>query len=430
MAVTSRLAILIALGIPLMFLTEWRAAGTFWLLLCFALWLVDALLAPSPRRLTITRQLPVSLRLHTDTPYSITVTNPTGRRFRAWLRDAWQPSLQAAPSRHRFVLPAKQSLELAASFTPLRKGTLSSDSVTIRSFGPFGLGARQFSAPIGQTLQVLPEFRSAKYLPSRLATLRRLEGNTLLTQRGQGSEFDSLREYVPGDDVRDIEWHVSARNRVPVVKTWRPERDRNVIICLDMSRTSAVRLGVYPRLDANLEAALLLGALASSAGDRIHLIAFDNRIRAHIQPSRGQGLVGEMASTMAGLESSLTEANWMGLGQNLLATVRQRSLVVVLTGMEAGLVRGQLMPMVESLSSRHHVLLAAALDPEIRSLTGKTDGAEDAFLAAAAMADSEERRRAGDLLGLLGAQVLTTEPDDLPPAVADAYLALKRRGQI
>ncbi|NMX01226.1 DUF58 domain-containing protein [Mobiluncus mulieris] len=430
MAVTSRLAILIALGIPLMFLTEWKAAGTSWLLLCLALWLFDALLAPSPRRLTITRQLPVSLRLNATTPYSITVSNPTRRRFRAWLRDAWQPSLQTAPARHRFVLAGKQTLELAATFTPTRKGTLVSDSVTIRSFGPLGLGARQFSAPIGQKVRVLPEFRSAKYLPSRLATLRRLEGNTLLTQRGQGSEFDSLREYVPGDDVRDIEWHVSARNRVPVVKTWRPERDRNVIICLDTSRTSAVRLGAYPRLDANMEAALLLGALASSAGDRIHLIAFDNRIRANIQPSRGQGLAGEMASTMAGLESSLTEANWMGLGQNLLATVRQRSLVVVLTGLEAGLDRGQLMPVVESLSGHHQVLVAAAMDPEVSELTVKADNTEEAFLASAAMADCEERRRAGDLLGLLGAQVLTTDPDALPPAVADAYLALKRRGQI
>lgn len=430
MALTSRLAILIALGIPLMFLTDWKAAGTFWLLFCFLLWLIDVLLAPSPRHLTITRQLPASLRMHTETPYSITVSNPTKRKYHAWMRDAWQPSLQAAPRRHRFALSGKQTLELMATFTPLRKGTLSSDSVTIRSFGPLGLGARQFSAPIGQSVRVLPEFRSAKYLPSRLQTLRRLEGNTLTTHRGQGSEFDSLREYVPGDDIRDIEWHVSARNRVPVVKTWRPERDRNVIICLDTSRTSAVRLGEYPRLDANMEAALLLGALASSAGDRVHLLAFDNRIQAHIQPSRGAGLIGEMASTLANVESSLTEANWSALGKTLLTTLRQRSLVVLLTGMEAGLDRSQIMPTVEALSSRHQVLLASAMDPEISSLTEKVDTPENAFLAAAAMADSEERRQAGDLLSLLGAQVLLSTPNQLPPAVADTYLALKRRGKI
>lgn len=430
MAMTSRLAILVALGIPLMFLTNWSGAWVFWLLFCLVLWLLDSLLAPSPRFLVITRSLPISLRMHTKTPYTITVANPTKRKYRIWLRDAWQPSLHASANEERLVLNPKTTQDLEASFTPERKGTLSSDAVTVRSFGPLGLGARQFSAPIVQTVKVLPEFRSAKFLPSRLQTLRRLEGNTLLTHRGQGSEFDSLREYVPGDDVRDIEWHVSARNRVPVVKTWRPERDRNVIICIDSSRTSAVRLGEFPRLDANMEAALLLGALASSAGDRIHLIAFDNQIRAHIQPSRGAGLVGEMASTMANLDSSLTEANWRGLGQTLLSSIRQRSLIVLLTGLEAGLDRSPLMPTVEALASRHQVLLASAMDPEVRSLTTEMDTPEEAFLAASAMADSEERRKASDLLGMLGARVLNTGPDELPPLLADTYISLKRRGQI
>lgn len=430
MALTSRLAILFAVGIPLTFATSWSWAWLFWLLLCSGLCLVDMVLAPSPRRLVITRRLPVSLRLRVPTPYTLTVSNPTGRKYRAWLRDAWQPSLCATPDRHSFSLASHSSLELSASFTARRRGRLESDSVTVRSFGPLGLGARQFSAPIGQSVKVLPEFRSAKYLPSRLRSLRRLEGNTLLTRRGQGSEFDSLRDYVPGDDVRDIEWHVSARNRVPVVKTWRPERDRRVIICLDASRTSAVRLGEFPRLDANMEAALLLGALAASAGDRVQMLAFDNRIRVNIQPTRGVSLVSEMAASLANVESSLTEANWMGLCQSVLASSRQRSLVVVLTGLDSGLEHSPLMPAVGALSARHQVLVACASDPEVASLTDKIDTVDQAFLAAAAMAGARERYKAEGLLTLLGARVLTANPESLSAAVADAYLGLKRQGRI
>lgn len=444
MAVSKRLAFLIALGIPLVLLTHWKTGALFWLLVCLLVWLFDVIAAPSPRHLAITRSLPHTLRQRAETPYTVSVKNPTKRKYHAQIRDAWPPSLQALPRQQRVTLDAQSTTTLQASFTPQRKGTLHSDAVTVRSYGPLGLGARQFSAPIVQQVQVLPEFRSAKYLPSHLKTLRRLEGNSLVMQRGQGSEFDSLREYVPGDDVRDIEWHSSARLRTPVVKTWRPERDRNVIICLDSSRSAAVRLEKYPRLDASMEAALLLGALAGSAGDRVHLIAFDNQIRFHIQPDRGAGLITEMAQALADLQVSLTEANWSGLSHTLLSGLRQRSLVVILTGLEGGAERSGLMPMIEALSSRHHVLVANSLDPELERLAllpskwNLNDAKQslgrfnprDAFLAAAAMAELNEHEEAGNLLPLLGGHILNATPENLPPNLADAYISLKRRGQI
>src|SRR6478735_9309587 len=98
--------------------------------------------------------------------------------------------------------------------------------------------------------------------------------------RGPGTEFDSLREYVIGDDVRAIDWRATARRGDVVVRTWRPERDRRVMIVLDTARTSAVRVLDAPRIDASIEAALLLAALAGRAGDRVELVAYDRRVRA------------------------------------------------------------------------------------------------------------------------------------------------------
>ena len=122
---------------------------------------------------------------------------------------------------------------------------------------------------------MLPAFPSRKHLPAKLARLRELDGRTLVMIRGQGSEFDSLREYVVGDDVRSIDWRASARASDVMVRTWRPERDRQVVLVLDTGRTSAGRVGDAPRLDAAMDAALLLGVLASRAGDRVDLLAFD-----------------------------------------------------------------------------------------------------------------------------------------------------------
>ena len=98
--------------------------------------------------------------------------------------------------------------------------------------------------------------------------------------RGQGTEFDTLREYVIGDDVRSIDWRASARAHDVVVRTWRPERDRRMLCLLDTGRTSAARIGDEPRLDAAIDAALLLAVLAARADDRVDLLAVDTAIRA------------------------------------------------------------------------------------------------------------------------------------------------------
>ena len=104
-----------------------------------------------------------------------------------------------------------------------------------------------------------------------------------MLQRGQGSEFDSLREYVVGDDVRSIDWRATARASDVMVRTWRPERDRHVLIVLDCGRTSAGRVGDAPRLDASIEATLLLTALAERAGDRVDVLAWDRAVRGAVQ---------------------------------------------------------------------------------------------------------------------------------------------------
>ncbi len=112
--------------------------------------------------------------------------------------------------------------------------------------------------------------------------LRDLDGQHRSLLRGEGSEFDSLRQYVLGDDVRSIDWRSSARRTEVVVRTWRPERDRRIVIVLDTGRTSAGRVAGVPRLDTSMDSALLLAALAIRAGDRIDLLAADRRVRARV----------------------------------------------------------------------------------------------------------------------------------------------------
>ena len=194
--------------------------------------------------------------------------------------------------------------------------------MTIRALGPLGLAGRQGSHVVPWSVRVLPPFASRRHLPGKLARLRELDGRTAVLVRGQGTEFDSLREYVPGDDVRSIDWRATARAADVVVRTWRPERDRQIVLVLDTGRTSAGRVGDAPRLDAAMDAALLLAALAARAGDRVDLLAYDRRLRAAVQGATATDLLPSLVTAMAPLEPELVESDAHGLVSMLLPAHR------------------------------------------------------------------------------------------------------------
>ena len=201
---------------------------------------------------------------------------------------------------------------MTTALLPTRRGDRPADRVTVRSVGPLGLAARQGSHEVPWRVRVLPAFTSRRHLPSRLARLRELDGRTAVMVRGQGTEFDSLREYVDGDDVRSIDWRATARAAEVVVRTWRPERDRRVLLVLDSGRTAAGRVGDAPRLDAAMDAALLLAALAARAGDRVDLLAYDRRVRARVEGVTGSGLLPALVTAMAPLDATLVETDYAG----------------------------------------------------------------------------------------------------------------------
>ncbi|MFE0537885.1 DUF58 domain-containing protein [Streptomyces nigra] len=395
----------------------------------------DFALAAPVRRLRLTRSGDTSVRLGDTADVTLTVTNPSGRPLRAHLRDAWPPSswqsgTEVEASRHRVNIPAGERRRLTTRLRPTRRGDRQADRVTIRSYGPLGLFARQATHKVPWTVRVLPPFTSRKHLPSKLARLRELDGRTSLITRGEGTEFDSLREYVPGDDTRSIDWRATARHSTVAVRTWRPERDRHILLVLDTGRTSAGRVGDAPRLDASMDAALLLAALASRAGDRVDLLAYDRRVRALVQGRTARDVLPSLVDAMATLEPELLETDARGLTSTALRTAPRHSLIVLLTALDAAPIEEGLLPVLPQLTRRHTVLLASVADPHIASMAkarGHTDAVYEAASAAQAQAD---RHRTAEQLRRHGVTVVDAAPDDLAPALADAYLALKTAGRL
>ena len=430
MALTWRAVALTALGVVPVALLPVPGTALLWALAVLALCTLDAAMAASPRSVGVVRTVPGPVRLTEQTRSVLTVTNLATRRLRALVRDAWQPSAGALGNRHVVSLPPGESRRLVTVLIPTRRGDRLADQVTIRSFGPLGLAARQASLAVPATLRVLPEFASRRHLPSRLARLRELDGRAAVQVRGQGTEFDSLREYVIGDDVRSIDWRATARRSEVVVRTWRPERDRRVLLVIDTSRTAAARVGDEPRLDASIEAALLLAALAARAGDRIELVAYDRRLRARVAGTSGPALMGALANALASLEPALVETDWPGIVALVRERLSQRSLVVLLSALEPAAVESGLLAVVGQLTADHQVVLASVRDPEIAQLLAGRADAAAVFDAAAAERGELERAAVAVRLRQRGVEIVDALPDDLAPRLADTYLALKAAGRL
>jgi uncharacterized protein (DUF58 family) len=434
-AVTGRLALLAALGALVVGFLLPSAVGVLVVSAVVAvLAVIDALAAVPVRSLGLDREQDpdrvVSLRLGASTEVALRVTNPARRRAVLLLRDAWEPSAGAVPSRQRLVVPAGERRRVVTTLTPTRRGDRDAVRVTVRSFGPLGLAARQGRRAVPARVRVLPPFGSRRHLPSRLARLRELDGRRAVQVRGQGTEFDSLREYVPGDDVRSIDWRASARSTELVVRTWRPERDRHVLVVLDTGRAAASRVGDAPRLDAALDTALLLAALASRGGDRVDLIALDREVRASVQGATARDLLPALVTALAPLEARLVETDMRLVASTVLARAGRRSLVVLVTGLDESAIAEGLDPVLPALLRRHTVLVAAVADPELAELAAGRGDAEAVYTAAAAETARAARRRVVEHLTRRGVEVVDAGPDDLPPAVADRYLALKAAGRL
>ncbi|QHA05062.1 DUF58 domain-containing protein [Streptomyces broussonetiae] len=436
MALTGRAALLAALGsIPVGILepgwTGLLAVNGPLALACAC----DFALAAPVRRLVLTRSGDTSTRLGETADVTLTITNPSRRPLRAQLRDAWPPSSWQAgteieASRHRLTIPPGERRRVTTRLRPTRRGDRQADRVTIRSYGPLGLFSRQGAHEVPWAVRVLPPFTSRKHLPSKLARLRELDGRTGVLTRGEGTEFDSLREYVPGDDTRSIDWRATARQSAVAVRTWRPERDRHILLVLDTGRTSAGRVGDAPRLDAAMDAALLLAALASRAGDRVALLAYDRRVRALVHGSSAGDVLPALVSVMAPLEPELVETNARGLIASALRTAPRRSLIVLLTTLDAAPVEQGLLPILPQLTQRHTVLVASVADPHIAGMA-KTRGSTEAVYEAAAAAQAQsERQHTAEQLRRHGVTVVDATPEELAPALADAYLALKAAGRL
>jgi len=320
---------------------------------------------------------------------------------------------------------------LGARLTAIRRGTHLLPRPATLAAGPLGLGCWYHRAGPETTIVVYPDMTAAR----RLATEVRLGrfGDSARRSRGPlglGTELESIREYLPDDDIRQVNWRATARLGTPMSNTYRIEQEREVVVLLDTGRLMAAPVGDgtdRTRLDVAVDAAAALAAVADVVGDRIGLIAFDSSIRRRLRSRRDGGDV--VVTAIHDLEPTAGESDF----ELAFRTVAhdKRAFVLILTDLLEETAARPLTEAMPILARHHAVVVAGVSDPAVMAaLSTPATSVAGAYLTAAAVDVEVSRRRAASRLSGFGATVIDVAPALLASRCVEAYLRAKRRARL
>ena len=248
------------------------------------------------------------MRLGEEAQTQLMITNTGRRDLTSTVRDAWTPSAGARGGVQRVTIPARQRRRLELTLLPTRRGDRTAGPVVSGRWGRYGSpGGSPAPGAMDRPSPAAVHLAQAPAQPAGPAPRAGRPGHPAAARAGH--RVRQPAEYVPGDDVRSIDWRGTARSTTVVVRTWRPERDRHVLIVLDSGSTSAGRVGDQPKLDHAMDAALLLAALASRAGDRVDLLVADREVRASVLRRSAAEILPSFVNAMALVEPVLVETD-------------------------------------------------------------------------------------------------------------------------
>ncbi len=327
------------------------------------------------------------------------------------------------------LLEALAETRFEVSIVPIRRGELEVRAVWLRWPGPLGLLRRQVRSLLARQITVVPDTTGVRELgPLFQGDRRDVSGLKVERFTGEGSEFEALREFVPGLDARTIDWKASARHRSLLVRQHRAERDHSVLIAIDTGLQMAEHLSGQPRLDHAIRAALSLAYVCLKTGDRVGLGGFDERLHSYLEPRRGISAFARLRKRSAHLDYGTTETNYLHSMTQLATKLPRRTLVVVFTDFVDSITAEILVDRLEQLARRHLVLFVAIQDPRPAEMASRRP---DSLLALdrAVLAADLVRDREAVLLRLRrsGVHCLDALPHQASPRLVQRYLDIKRR---
>lgn len=393
---------------------------------------LDGVLAMPRRKLRIAARVPDQLFIGETGAAAIELS--AGRRgavleIVAELDDALAPQpairveLRAAGPRE----PARA--EFAIALVPRRRGEHALRALHARWTGPLGLLERRIARAIDQRVGVVPNLGLVRAIALRMFADRSFTSGLKVEKfLGDGSEFEALREFVPGLDHRAIDWKASARHRKLLCQEFRAERNHQVVLAVDAGQLMAEPIAGVPKLDHAINAAILLGWFCLRTGDRVGLVGFDERVRQWAEPAGGMHTFQRLQAMSAEIDYRRVETNYTLTLAELSTRLRRRSLVVLFTDFLDTVTAELMIDNVTRLARRHLVLFVAVRDPSLETRALTRPRSLVALHEAVVAGDfARERHVVLERLRRAGAHCIDTPPERFSMALVNRYLEIKRR---
>lgn len=415
---------------------SWGRPLLGWLALTFDLIVVavavfDAWNSKLPKGVSIERHFGGRFAVGAETEVRIGIANPTPRDLSLILKDEYPPQLRLFGSREaRVKVEAQTSAAFIYSLKPPKRGQFSFGLIAVRHLSRWRLAWCQTTAGAPVTVKVYPNMRRAREAELKALGTRSFVAARRKSQwRGEGREFESLRDYVRGDEMRHISWTATARRGKLVTRQYQIERDQTILIAIDAGRLMTARIENETKLDSAVHAALALMSAAARAGDNAGLLVFGRRIKAFLPPKRGAEHLDAALEALHAIEPEMIEPSYSRAFEFVSANSRRRSLVVVLTDLVDEEGSSELLSSLKLLRPRHLPLVVTIADRDLKAVVREPPENEtEVFTQSVAEEIMYQREAALRLVEAQGGLALDVTAAALVPRLLETYLRVKERG--
>ena len=361
------------------------------------------------------------------------IENRTTRDFRLRIKDEFPPEMILGERRETDFISAAQTIaEFSYEITPPKRGHYQFGTTAVRFLSKLGLVWCQISLGAAQSVKVYPNMRRAREMELKALGARSfLAIQRKAVRRGEGREFESMRDYVRGDELRHISWTATARRNKLITRQYQIERDQTIFIALDAGRLMTGRIGDETKFDTAIHAALALMSAAMRGGDNCGLMVFGRRVKRFLPPKKGVEHIDAVLETLYDLEPELIEPSYARAFQFVASNSKKRSFVVILTDLVDRESSKELIASLKLLRPRHLPLVVTIGDRDLNATVSENPADIKAvFTQSAAEEIIRQREAALKSVESLGGLALDVTTQTLAPRLLETYLRVKERGMI
>jgi len=431
-----RLMLAVLILVPLAVLAAPAPAVAFGVvgvtLLLVAGFAVDGLRHPGTGLLEVERELPRTLSVGEEATVLLKLRNCGEVPLLARIADGCPPSLSPDEEVLEVELPPHTWVERSYGVRPLSRGAFPFGPLQVRLKRRMGLAEHQLSLELGGEARVHPNLRNlARWELRARRDLLHLGGARRTRILGREGDFERLRDFVTGDDIRHVDWKATARLRRPITRVYQAEKAQNLLILVDATRLMAARAAGLTKLDFAVNAALMLAFVGLMRGDRVGVAVFDDSVRAYVPPQLGHAQFGRILDLLFDQQPTRSFPRYREAARAIARDHRRRSLVVWLTDLLDGEQGRELLAALRALRGRHLSLVVAMDDPDVHALADSAPVDRQALFVRVGAAELlDERAALVRRLVAEGAHVVDRRPEEVTAALVDHYLDLKLRGAL